>query len=338
MMKNLKRFSAQWLNKKIILLLPAVLTVLFFVFPKQNLLAQTSLTIGTAPASEKLTLQPGEKYEGEIVVWNLSETTTTYDIFVRGFRQIEDQPGTAIMFTEEEEQRALYSAASWVTISKQKVDLIPNRNEKIFYEINVPKDVTKGEYTVIIAFISENIPQQLRSTAAFTSLSSGTPILIKVGEDFAENAELLQFETDKDWYEQPNVKFLTRINNLGDTHITPIGEIVLTNLFDQEVGKIVFNESAQSILRDNSASYETVWNYGSFLSKENKLILGPIKADLIVMYRNFQPGFAPLTATTSFWIIPWKYILLLLLIVITTVVVLKMRKKKKENQPRQLPK
>jgi hypothetical protein len=336
MMKNLKRLSAPWLNKKITLLL-AVFIALFFAFPKQNLFAQT-LNIGTAPASEKLTLQPGEKYEGEIVVWNLSERTSTYNIFVRGFRQIENQPGTAIMYTEEEEERALYSAAPWVTISKQKVDLIPNRNEKIFYEINVPEDATKGEYTVIIAFISEDVQQQLGSTAAFTSLSSGTPILVKVGQDFAENAELLQFDTDKDWYEEPNVKFFTRVNNLGDTHITPIGEIVLTNIFDQEVGKIVFNESAQSILRDNSASYETLWDYGSFLSKDNKIILGPIKADLILMYRNFQPGFAPLTATASFWIIPWKYILLLLLIIITTVVVLRMRKKKKEDQPRQLPK
>jgi hypothetical protein len=336
MMKNLKRLSAPWLNKKITLLL-AVFIALFFAFPKQNLFAQ-ALNIGTAPASEKLTLQPGEKYEGEIVVWNLSEKTTSYNIFVRGFRQIENQPGTAIMYTEEEEERALYSAAPWVTVSKQKVDLIPNRNEKIFYEINVPEDATKGEYTVIIAFISEDVQQQLGSTAAFTSLSSGTPILVKVGQDFAENAELLQFDTDRDWYEEPNVKFFTRINNLGDTHITPIGEIVLTNIFDQEVGKIVFNESAQSILRDNSASYETLWDYGSFLSKDNKIILGPIKADLILMYRNFQPGFAPLTATTSFWVIPWKYILLLLIIIITTMVVLRMRKKKKEDQPRQLPK
>jgi len=336
-MKNLKRYSAPWLNKKITLFL-AVFLALFFAFPKQNIFAQTTLNIGTAPASEKLTLQPGEKYEGEIVVWNLSERTTTYDIFIRGFRQIENQPGTAIMFTEEEEQRALYSAAPWVTVSKQKVDLIPNRNEKIFYEINVPEDATKGEYTVIIAFVSEDLQQQLGTTAAFTSLSSGTPILVKVGQDFAENAELLQFDTDRDWYEEPNVKFLTRVNNLGDTHITPVGEIVLTNMFDQEVGKIIFNESGQSILRDNSANYETLWDYGSFLSKDNKIILGPIKADLIIMYRNFQPGFAPLTATTSFWIIPWKYILLLLLIIITTMVVLRMRKRKKQNPPQQLPK
>jgi hypothetical protein len=334
-MKNLKGYSAPWSNKKITLSI-ALFAILFLFFPK-GIFAQTTLNLGTAPASEKLTLQPGERYEGEIVVWNLSDETTLYNIYVRGFRQIENQPGTAIMLTEGEESRALYSAASWVTVSRDSINLIPNRNEKVFYEINVPENITKGEYTVIISFISEDLEAQMQGTAAFTSLSSGTPILIKVGEDFAENAELLEFKTDRKFYESPNVKFETRINNLGDTHITPIGEIILTNIFGQEVGKFVFNENSQSILRDNSAGYETLWDYGSFVSADNKLILGPIDANLIIMYRNFQPGFAPLAATTSFWVLPWKYILLLLLLLITTVVVLKVRKKKKE-QPQQLPK
>jgi hypothetical protein len=334
-MTNRKPYTAPWNYKRIGFLIAIFSVVFFFPFNRQTF-AQTSLNLGTSPASEKLQLQPGGTHEGEIVVWNLSEETALYNIYVRGFRQIENQPGTAVMFTEEEEKRALYSAASWVTVDREQINLIPNRNEKIFYEINVPKNITKGEYTVIIAFISET-EENLRGTAAFTSLSSGTPILIKVGDEFVESAELLQFTTDKNFYETPTVRFQTRVNNLGDTHITPVGEIVLTNIFNQEVAKIPFNEGGQSILRDNSADYETPWDYGSFLSKDNKLILGPINAELIVMYRTFQPGFAPLNATTSFWILPWKYIMLLLLIIITTVVVLRLRKKKK-NQLQQLPK
>jgi hypothetical protein len=334
-MKNQNLYSAPWSYKKIALLGTIFLIVFLFSF-KTPSFAQSTLNLGTAPASEKLQLLPGETHQGEIVIWNLSEETALYNIYIRGFRQIENQPGTAIMFTEEEEQRALYSAASWVTVDRERINLIPNRNEKIFYEINVPENVTKGEYTVIIAFISEKA-ESLAGTAALTSLSSGTPILIKVGDEFVENAELLEFKTDKNFYETPKARFLTRLNNLGDTHISPIGEIVLTNIFNQEVATIPFNEGAQSILRDNAADYETPWDYGSFLSKDNKLILGPINAELIVMYRSFQPGFAPLNATTSFWILPWKYIVLLLLIIITTVVTLKLRKKKKD-QLQQLPK
>ena len=332
-MKKQNLSSAPWSYKKTTLI--AILSIVFVLFLKGNSLAQSPLNIGTAPTSEKLHLDFGEKYEGEIVVWNLSPNTTNYKIIVRGFRQIENQPGTAIMLTDSEEEKTLYSASSWITVSRSEIDLVPNKNEKIFYEINVPNDATKGEYTAIIAFISD---AQIRSlgTAAFTNLLAGTPILIKIGDEFVENAELLKFDSEKNFYEVPTVRFETRIKNLGDTHISPVGEIILTNIFKQEVGKIYFNPGGQSILRDNTGNYETVWDYGSFLTTDRKLVLGPIDAKLIVTYRNFQPGFAPLIAETSFWIIPWKYIVLTLLIITTTVILLKMRKRKRE--PQQLPK
>jgi hypothetical protein len=334
-MKNKNLYPAPWTYKKIALLI-AVLVFLFLLSFKEGILAQTSFNLGTAPSSEKLQLQPGEEYQGEIVIWNLSEETTLYNVYIRGFRQIENHPGTAIMLTEEEDERAPYSASSWLTVSRDQINLVPNKNEKIFYDIKIPENATKGEYTVIVALISES-DEEVIGTGASTALSSGTPILIKVGEDFVENAELLSFETDRKFYETPNVRFETALNNLGDTHISPIGEIVLTNIFKQEIAKIPFNENGQSILRDNAAAYETEWDYGSFLNADNKLILGPINANLLVMYRSFQPGFAPLSASTSFWILPWKYIVLLLLVIITTVVILKLRKKKK-NQPQELPK
>lgn len=335
-MKNQNLYSAPRYYKRIVSLATIFSIVLLFFFSKAAN-AQTTLNIGTAPVSEKLQLEIGEKYEGEIVVWNLSEETTTYNVYVRGFRQIENQPGTAIMFTEEEEEKALYSAASWTKVSREKITLIPNKNEKIFYEINVPKNITKGEYTVIVAFISET-DSALGGTAAFTSLSSGTPILIKIGDEFTENAELLKFTTDRNFYETPTVKFETRINNLGDTHISPVGEIILTNIFKQEVGKIIFNENGQSILRGNTAEYETPWDYGSFLSADKKLIMGPIDANLILMYRTFQPGFAPLSATASFWILPWRYILLALIIILTTILIVTLRKKKEKKKSENLPK
>ncbi len=328
-MKNENLYSAPSYK---ITTISTILIALFFLFSNVSpSRAQSPLSIGTAPTSEKLQLRPGEKYQGEIVVWNLSTQTTTYQIVVRGFKQVENQPGTAIMLTEEEEKRTLYSAASWVTTSKEQIELVPNKNEKIFYEIDVPEDITKGEYNVIIAFISDTETKSL-GTTAFTTLTAGTPILIKVGEEFVENAELLKFSTDKNFYEVPTVRFETRIKNLGDTHISPVGEIILSNIFNQEIGKIIFNANGQSILRDNLGNYMTVWDYGSFLTKDRKIILGPINAKLIVTYRNFQPGFAPLIAETSFWVIPWKYIVLAILIIITGIIINGLRKRIKRNK------
>jgi len=90
----------------------AIFLIVFLCFFNEPSFAQTPLNLGTSPSSEKLQLQPGETHDGEIVVWNLSEETTLYNIYIRGFRQIENQPGTAIMFTEEEEARAPYSVST----------------------------------------------------------------------------------------------------------------------------------------------------------------------------------------------------------------------------------
>jgi len=287
-----------------------------------------SLSIGTAPTSEKLKLTPGQKYNGELVVWNLTNKATNYNIVVKGFRQIENQPGTAIMLTDSEEAKSLYTATTWTKVSISNIDLIPNKNEKIYYEINVPKDATKGEYTVIIAFISEN-EEKLTESGATTTLTLGMPILVQIGDEFVENAELLKFATDKNFYEYPTLTFDTRVKNLGDTHITPIGEIVLTNILKQEIARIPFNPNNQSILRDNTGNYETLWDFGAFLTKDKAIILGPIKANLILTYRTFQPGFAPLTSEVTFWIIPWKIILIALVVIIATIVIVKVVRKKR---------
>ncbi|KKQ10994.1 MAG: hypothetical protein US24_C0047G0003 [candidate division WS6 bacterium GW2011_GWC2_36_7] len=303
-----------------------------FSFLFANSVHAESISIGTAPTSEKLKLVPGQKYNGELVVWNLTPKASNYNIIVRGFRQIENQPGTAILLTENEEAKSLYTATTWMKVSIDSIELIPNKNEKIYYEINVPKDATKGEYTVIIAFESEN-EAVLTGTGATTTLTLGMPILVQIGDEFVENAELLKFSTEKSFYEYPTITFDTRIKNLGDTHITPVGEIVLTNIFNQEITRLPFNPNSQSILRDNSGNYETLWNLGSFLTKDKAIVLGPIKANLIVTYRTFQPGFAPLTSELTFWIIPWKIILIALVVIIAIIVIVRVSKKKKRIAP-----
>ncbi len=335
-MKNTIKYAAQLLQKNIQALITISIFSLFGIFVTSKAYA-APLSIGTAPTSEYLELQPGQTYNGEIVVWNLSGIETNYNILKRGFRQIDNQPGTAIMLTPEDDLKSLYSASSWITLEKENILLEPNKNQKIYYEIKVPKEVTKGEYNAIIAFSSEN-NQGANGTAALTTLSSGMPILIKVGDDFVENAELLKFNTDKNFYEFPNVKFETIIKNIGDTHIAPAGEIVLTNIFKQEVARIPVNPNSQSILRENSGNYQINWDFDKFLTPDNKIILGPIDANLIVTYRSFQPGFAPLTATTSFWIIPWKYLIGLLLLIVLLIITIKQIKKKKAHTYTPIPK
>lgn len=314
-------FNWSWKYKGITLL-----PILILILSVNYCFAQSDLSIGVAPTSENLTLSPGEVYTGEIVFWNLSSTNDTYKVFVSGFEQIENQPGTAVILTPEEDEEALYSASKWVTVEKDVLTLESNKNTKLKYTIKVPQDATNGEYNVEIFLISQSEFQQ-SGTAAFASLAAGTPILIKIGDEFVENAELLEFVSDKKSYEKIHATFYTRIKNLGDTHIKPKGEIIIENIFKQEVARIPFNKNNQSLLRDTTGDYEDYWDQSSYLSPNNAIAIGPMKAVLLVTYRSFDPGFAILNAETTFWIIPWKIVIAILLVIILAIIIRTNKKK-----------
>jgi len=296
--------------------------------------AQASLSIGVAPTSKKLQMEPGEVYTDEIVFWNLSQETRTYMIYVSGFQQIENQPGTAIILTPEDDATAPYSASKWFTLERDSVYLEPNKNVKLEYTITVPEDATKGEFNAEIFLISESDTEG-NITAAFANLAAGTPFLIQIGDEFVENAELLRFVPDKKLYETITVTFLTKIKNLGDTHITPKGEIIVENIFKQEVARIPFNQNAQSLLRDNIGNYEDYWEQSSFLSPNNAIALGPLKARLIITYRSFQPGFSVLNGETTFWIIPWRIVIAILVAIVLAIMFMKWKKKTRKKRSSQ---
>ena len=290
------------------------------------ILAQGGLSIGVSPTSKEIKVNPGDTYSDEIVFWNLSQSTDTYNIYIRSFKQIQNQPGTAIILTEEEEKNAPYSASKWITVDKERLILEPNKNTKLRYTINVPTDVTNGEYNAQIFLISKS-ESEARGTATFANLATGTPILIQVGDEFVENAELLRFMVDKKIYERVDIDFLTQIKNLGDTHITPAGEIVIENIFRQEVARIPFNRNRQSLLRDNLGNYIDNWSQSGYLSPSKRLTIGPMRARILATYRSLHPGFATLSAETTFWIIPWKLIIAFCVVLLTGIIIYISKKK-----------
>lgn len=306
------------------------LSLLLLSLNSNTINAQVALSVGSSPTSKTLKLSQGEIYSDEVVFWNLSQQSETYKVFVSGFQQIENQPGTAVILTQEDDEKAPYSASQWVDISKDILELEPNKNVKLKYSVTVPQDATNGEFYAEIFLISENAYLE-KGTAAFANLAVGMPILIQIGDEFVEKAELLRFVSDKKVYEKINVNFLTQLKNLGDTHITPTGEIVVTNIFRQEVTRVQFNKNTQSLLRDNLGNYQDSWIQSSYLSPNNAIAIGPMKATLLVTYRSFQPGFAVLNSETTFWIIPWK-IILAILTTIALILIVRITKKKIEKK------
>lgn len=307
------------LIKKLTSYITATTISLIIVFNAQAVNAQilndNSLAIGFAPTSTILKLQPGNTYKGEFTAWNLAPQARTYDLVVRGFKQIENFPGTARILTEQEEARDPFSASKWIKISQKSVNLKSNEYTKIQYEIQIPQDSASGEFHAMIFLVSKSPIVNLGPNSTSSSnLGSGPVFLINVGNQIIEKADIEYFRTNKSFYELPPVTFLTRYVNKGNTHVTPAGDIILENFLGQEIDKVTFNENRQSLIRGNAGNYADTWESKNIFFKNGKIAIGPIKARLITTYMSQNPGYAALSASTTFWVLPWKHILAIIII------------------------
>ncbi|KKR06340.1 MAG: hypothetical protein UT34_C0001G0380 [candidate division WS6 bacterium GW2011_GWF2_39_15] len=322
-------------TKKIVYLAVSILsTVLFFSINKSAYaLGEAGLSIGFAPTAVYLELEPGKTYKDKLTFWNLAPSTITYDVKIKGFKQIEDVPGTSRIQTDFEELNDPYSAAKWIKVDKESVQLHPNEYFILPYTIQVPEDVAAGEFHALV-YLESQKPTNSSNTSsiALADLGSGPAFLITTSKDLVEEAEIEFFKPEQVFYEYPPVKLLTRYLNKGNTHITPAGDIIFYNFLGQEVDRIQFNQHKQSLLRSNAATYVNDWESDGLFLKNGKVAIGPIEAKLITTYRAKFPGFAPLSATTSFWILPWKIMLAILLAIGAIIYIITRKRVKKSSE------
>ena len=315
---------------------PFVIAVMFFT-SMGNIVAQEdtqALSLGYAPVSQELHINPGDTYTDKVTIWNLSESEIEYFIIVRGFKQIEDHPGTAILLSPEEELVSTNSAASWFRFETESVIVPSQYNFELNYLIQVPESATSGEYYAQIFFYTDRTPTETENVVTFNNLGGGPTFLVKTGDEIIENMDLLEFKAINKIYERPDITFGTSISNTGNTHLKPQGIIVLKNMFGQELATVEFNPNKQAIIRDTLATYITEWKSNYLLTDEGKLAFGPITAELTINYKTDSPGYSPVTAETSFWILQWKLGLAILgAIIILVWIIRTVKKSRKKGDP-----
>jgi hypothetical protein len=94
------------------------------------------------------------------------------------------------------------------------------------------------------------------------------------------------------------------MENRGNGHIKPIGSITVTNMVGSEVASMQVNEMGGNILPGTVRRFQNEWN--------DQFGFGRYEA-LLTLNFGTPPnqggmGIQNTTATTNFWIIPWKLV------------------------------
>lgn len=277
--------------------------------------AQTSPTthLIVAPSRQEIMVEPGEKSAVIVKFFNQGEEPIIGKVGVVDFI-VEDNQGTPTFLdsptiTGLTKISPKFSAASWFELPYEQATIASKSKVLIQAKINVPADAHPGGRYVALYFEPTGIlpppsgaPKEASTPVAQRIVSL---VYIRVAGPVKEDAYVVKFWTPP-FSQYGPVKVTTEILNRGDYHIAPKGVVKLYNMFGKEIDRQKLEE--KNIFPDASRVYENKVGF--------RWMLGKYKLELAAGYG--ETGKA-LTATSYFWVVPYKELTAVVLAVVIIV-------------------
>lgn len=290
------------------------------------------LTISPVPIS--ISIAPGQSFSQVVEVKNAGSKVETLTPGLLSFSVNKDTGATILKLPTKDDE-----FVPWVHFSNPSLTLKPQEWGKVTMTINVPDTAAYGYYFAVrwsrpaeADSLNNGSTSLIGSVAQLVLLevpAPGTKREIKVNS----------FKTDQKWYEFLPVTFTASLQNTGNIHAAPTGNIFIENGRHNQVDSLRINKEKGVILPGSSRSFSSTWSNGfplyQYKMVDDKVVLnkegqaqkqlvwklshadwwrfGRYNASLLMAY-NRDGQDIPLTAQVSFWIIPWRLILLLIAI------------------------
>jgi len=312
---------------KKILFLPLILLAFSLVILTSKVFAQGAgnYDVTVSPVFFDLTSNPGAQVSDKIRLRNNTDSAININIQVQ--RLSGDINGNFSLSQNKSDE-----SLNWVTFSQNAIVAKPLDWTEIPFTINIPKDAAYGYYYAIT--FSEVKNGQLGKSGAQLTGAAAVPILLNVRKEGAKaEAKIVEFKTANYINEYLPVDFQIKIENTGNIHVKPHGNVFIDAGQGKDLAILDVNNTQGSILPQSARIFDTSWDDG-FLVKEpviqdgqpkldkngkpvyslninwNKLTsfrIGKYTANLLVVYDNGQKDI-PMEATLSFWVFPYKVV------------------------------
>lgn len=284
-------------------------------------LAGDAVTV--SPPIIELDAARGDVIDQIIKVRNESNAATTY--YLSAERFIASGEAGAPEFVGED-----IDLPTWISFPFENISVPAGETIEVPFKIVVPNYASPGGHYAAI-FLS-TVPPSAAAGGSQVAIASriGTLILVRIAGEIKEDALMTEFKTTGDSYDSLPVDFSIRIENKGNIHVKPMGEILIKNMMGSVAGKIAVNSAGGNILPEQIRKFESSWvknpnavGATSFLGKyrqeKENYAFGKYSAELALSYGTAGKR---LIAQTAFWVIPWHVIAVKLIFVIILVVVL----------------
>ena len=289
----------------ILLILLCFLTLNFW---KINFVKAQEIGIKISPVRVEELVEPGQVLKREIKVTNTSDIPKTLFAYLKDFTADENNESGSPRLIKPGTETGNF-VASWIDITTAGIDFKANEEKTISFIIRVPDNVGPGGYYGGVFFGSEapklDINSPDKGAGMAIAQQAGSLVLLQVKGQVDERADIREFNTDKNFYNNPfDVQFSIRIQNSGNIHVKPLGEIRIENMLGKEVKIINFNDGGGNVLPKSTRKFLENW--------KDTFGFGRYTAKLGISYgttpANGGQGKQSLYIERSFWIIPWKIV------------------------------
>lgn len=289
-----------------------------------------------SPSFLNLTTDPGKDVVSQFRVTNNNAFREYVEISIKKFESSETGPIIQDTTTSDE-------FTKWISFSENQFMLEPNQTKTVKFTISPPASAALGYYYAIA--INRMKPGGQDGTGAAITGSPALPVLLLVSSPNAKKeVQVLDFSTDKVFYEYLPTQFIIKVKNTGNIHTAPGGDIFIDSMFKKEVVVLPANKGRGNILPQSVRDFQVTWDdgmvvrapkmeHGEVVRKNGEIVyetkfdldkplstfrIGKYTAHLIMIYDNGERD-VPIEATVSFWVVPWKILGSILLILLAPV-------------------
>lgn len=271
-----------------------------FQYPSETLLGNDNEVFGdfvVGPGKIELEIKPGESKTIEVTVSNRTGIPRVFEIGAEDAQGSTDPTQTLTLLGDDQ---GPYTMKDYVSVPVKRFLLPHNERARIPVTITIPPNAEPGgRYgSMLVSTVSQEARAgNDQGTASQSAVVAriGALFFITIPGDVARDGSLKKFSTlaEKKVFQQGPVHFGILYENRGNIHMTPYGEMRITNMFGREVG---FQElEPWFVLPKSLRLREIEW--------DRELLFGRYTATVLIN-RSYDDVIDEMSY--SFWVLPWK--------------------------------
>lgn len=269
--------------------------------------AQNQLSLSVSPTIFDMTANPGQTWQSTVRIINANPYELTLYVDVANFiPKGETGVPQFIPLSESPDDKSL---AKFVSVQPSIV-IPPEKTVEFPFTIALPPDMAPGGHFAALMVSTKPTASTSQASVVQTSQVITSLIFLRVSGDVVETSTIRSFRTTDFLLSKPEATFELRIENKGNVHVQPRGEIAIYNMWGQERGVIDVNQQTLfgNVLPNSVRKYSFTWS-GEWSPTD----IGRYTAVATLGYGLEKKQF--MYADTAFWIIPWKFLLIIFVVV-----------------------